>query len=203
MELFENNRNLNLLFRNRLRMVKNQIIEKKSLDAVILIFCKKKTNTGINFYLAYDSLNNANILKFGNWLLFGHSGSIELEEKALNFPFNETFLVIQKDHIYVFSSNDTKEFFYLLFSKIDDMTIEYEFTTKKEENNSEYIQMMKIAKFMEHSYKVKKIGVPLLQKEKNNILEIEKWPLVTAYGLDMLGEGFFTLKHDIVDINSE
>jgi hypothetical protein len=184
-------------------MVKNQIIEKKSLDAVILIFCKKKTNTGINFYLAYDSLNNANILKFGNWLLFGHSGSIELEEKALNFPFNETFLVIQKDHIYVFSSNDTKEFFYLLFSKIDDMTIEYEFTTKKEENNSEYIQMMKIAKFMEHSYKVKKIGVPLLQKEKNNILEIEKWPLVTAYGLDMLGEGFFTLKHDIVDINSE
>jgi hypothetical protein len=83
------------------------------------------------------------------------------------------------------------------------MIIKYEFTTKKEEANSEYIQMIKIAKFLDHTHTIKKIGVPLLQKEKNNILEIEKWPLVTAYGLDILGEGFFTLKHEIVDISSE
>jgi len=42
MELFENNRNLNLIFRNRLRIVKKEILEKRGLDAIILIFCKKK-----------------------------------------------------------------------------------------------------------------------------------------------------------------
>ncbi len=153
--------------------------------------------------LAYDSLNNVNIHKFANWLLFGQSSSIELEEKSLGFSFNETFLIIQRDHIYLFSSNDTKEFFYLLFSKINDMTIEYDFTTTIEESNNEYIQMIKIAKFLEQTYRIKKVGVPLLQKEKNNILEVEKWPLITAYGLDILGEGFFTLKHEIVDISFE
>jgi hypothetical protein len=55
MELFENNRNLNLLFRNRLRMVKKEIIEKRGLDAILLIFCKKKQN---NFLL------NIKFLKF-------------------------------------------------------------------------------------------------------------------------------------------
>lgn len=42
MELFENNRNLNLIFRNRLRIVKKEILEKRGLDAIILIFCKKR-----------------------------------------------------------------------------------------------------------------------------------------------------------------
>lgn len=44
MELFENNRNLNLIFRNRLRIVKKEILEKRGLDAIILIFCKKTKN---------------------------------------------------------------------------------------------------------------------------------------------------------------
>ena len=39
MEYFENNKNLNLLFRNRLGRVKTQIMDKKGIDAIILIFC--------------------------------------------------------------------------------------------------------------------------------------------------------------------
>jgi len=49
----------------------------------------------------------------------------------------------------------------------------------------------------------KNVGIPLLKKEKQNIMEIEKWPLIQAYGLDVFGQGFFTLKHDVFDINSE
>lgn len=83
------------------------------------------------------------------------------------------------------------------------MTIEYDFTTKKEEENSEYIQIIKIAKFLEQTYKIKRVGIPLLKKEKNNMLEVEKWPLINVYGLDALGEGFFTLKHEVIDISPE
>ncbi len=49
----------------------------------------------------------------------------------------------------------------------------------------------------------KHVGIPLLKKERQNIMEIEKWPLVQAYGLDVFGQGFFTLKHEVTDINPE
>ncbi len=148
-------------------------------------------------------MNNPNILKLGNWLLFGYSCTLELEEKILNNIFNETFLVIGRDSIYVFSSNQCKEFFYSLFSKIEKMKISFDFTSIYEESNTEYVQMLKITKFLEKTFKLKRVGVPLLRKEKNDIMEVEKWPLISAYGLDLLGEGFFTLKHEIVDITSE
>ena len=83
------------------------------------------------------------------------------------------------------------------------MTVHFDFTSKLEETNNEYIQMVKITKFFERTFGRKRIGVPLRRKEKNNILEVEKWPLISAYGLDLLGEGFFTLKHEIVDISYE
>ena len=45
--------------------------------------------------------------------------------------------------------------------------------------------------------------MPLILKEKKNIMEVEKWPLINATGLDVLGEGFFTLKHNIIDVSEE
>jgi hypothetical protein len=83
------------------------------------------------------------------------------------------------------------------------MKIYFDFTSVIEESNSEYVQMLKITKFLEKTFKRKRVGVPLLRKEKNDIMEVEKWPLISAYGLDLLGEGFFTLKHEIVDISYE
>ena len=50
------------------------------------------------------------------------------------------------------------------------------------------------------NYKV--VGIPLTKKERNNVIEIEKWPLIQAFGLDVFGQGFFTLKHDVIDINN-
>jgi hypothetical protein len=32
---------------------------------------------------------------------------------------------------------------------------------------------------------------------------IEKWPIIQAYGLDMVGGGFFTMKHQFVNVRDE
>lgn len=37
--LNDNNKNLHLFFKNRLNQIRKNIIEKKNLDGVILIFC--------------------------------------------------------------------------------------------------------------------------------------------------------------------
>jgi hypothetical protein len=36
-----------------------------------------------------------------------------------------------------------------------------------------------------------------------NILDLEKWPLINSYGIDLIGAGFFTMKHEIIDISIE
>jgi len=152
---------------------------------------------------AYDSLYNSNILKLTNWLLFGYTGSLDLEEKSLPFNFNETFLVIKKDSIFIYSSLETKSFFKSLVSKINDIKVDFFFPTKKEQENSEILQILKISKFYENIKNYKNVGIPLKPKEKMNIVELEKWPLINAYGLDLIGAGFFTMKHEIIDISLE
>ena len=143
------------------------------------------------------------MLKLTNWLLFGYSGSLDLEEKSLPFNFNETFLVIRKDSIFIYSSQETKSFFRSLVSKVNDIKVEFFFPTKKEQENTEILQILKISKFFESIKNNKKVGIPLKPKEKIDIIELEKWPLINAYGLDLLGEGFFTMKHNIEDISVE
>ena len=143
------------------------------------------------------------MLKLTNWLLFGYSGSLDLEEKSIPFNFNETFLVIQKDAIFIYSSLETKSFFRSLVSKVNDIKVDFFFQTKKEQENTEILQILKISKFYDSIKTHKNVGIPLKPKEKINIVELEKWPLINAYGLDLIGEGFFTMKHNVIDISVE
>jgi len=65
------------------------------------------------------------VLKLTNWLLFGYSGSLDLEEKSLPFNFNETFLVIRKDSIFIYSSLDLLgEGFFTMKHNIEDISVE-------------------------------------------------------------------------------
>jgi hypothetical protein len=128
---------------------------------------------------------------------------LDLEGKSLPFNFNETFLVIRKDSIFIYSSLETKAFFRNLVSKLNDIKVEFFFPTKKEQENTEILQILKISKFYESIKSHKNVGIPLKPKEKINQVELEKWPLINAYGLDLIGEGFFTMKHQIIDISVE
>jgi hypothetical protein len=137
-----------------------------------------------------------------NWLVHGCTSTIELEEKPLSLIFTETFLIIKSNEILVFTTHQNRNYFYELFAKINS-AVEYYFLTKEDEENTEILQIKKIAKFIEMTNPLKRIGIPLSIKEKSSIVEVEKWPLINATGLDAFGEGFFTMKHKIIDISSQ
>ena len=42
MEIMDNNKYLGITFRNRLEIIKKEILEKKKIEAIILILCKFK-----------------------------------------------------------------------------------------------------------------------------------------------------------------
>jgi hypothetical protein len=126
-----------------------------------------------------------------------------LENKNIPEIFLETFLLITKDSVFIFGLNAVKDFFYELTSKVKNMNFDFFFLTKKENADSEILQLLKIAKFIEKTHNIKKLGVPLSTKEMGSKINLEKWPLINATGLAALGEGFFTMKHDIINITSQ
>jgi len=53
------------------------------------------------------------------------------------------------------------------------------------------------------------LGLPCRALKKNDYRlqseeqMVEKWPLIQAYGLDLVGNGFFTLKHKFFSLREE
>lgn len=63
-------------------------------------------------------------------------------------------------------------------------------------------EVKKIAKFYEFVSDKPTIGLPArkvksLENYANELVMIEKWPICQSYGLDIVGEGFFTMKHQL------
>jgi len=178
---------LNYIFRNRLSEI-YKIIEKHQLDGIILI-------------AAYDCSYSKPMHQFIKWLLFGCSSLTIIDEFSIPGEFSETFMIITRNNLYIFSQSSTRDFFYEITSKISN--VEIFITSKKEEENSETLEIQKISKFIEFSQKIKKIGIPLDHNQRQNIVLLDRWPLLTATALDCLGLGFFTMNHDIVDISKD
>jgi len=68
--------------------------------------------------------------------------------------------------------------------------------------------VLKIAKFYELVHDKPVIGMavqtPIDEKLKGRETQIvETWPLIQAYGLDYVGNGFFTMKHKWVNIREK
>jgi hypothetical protein len=81
--------------------------------------------------------------------------------------------------------------------------------TRSDEEDTERQEVIKIAQFYEMLFDKKAVGMPVRQLDSINDEEklpmqlVEKWPLVQAYGLDMVGNGFFTMKHGFVNVRDE
>ena len=178
---------LHYIFRNRLSQI-YKIIDKHNLDGIILI-------------AAYDCSYSKPMHQFIKWLLFGCSSLTIIDEFSIPAEFSETFMIITKRQLFIFSQSSTRDFFYEISSKINN--VEIFITSKKEEENSETLEIQKISKFIEFSQKIKKIGIPLDQNQRQNIVLLDRWPLLTATALDCLGLGFFTMNHQIVDISKD
>ena len=179
--------NLHYFFRNRLSEVFN-IMDIHKIDGILLI-------------AAYDCSYSKPMHQFIKWLLFGCSSTTIIDEFSIPPEFSETFLIITKSSIFIFSQSSTRDFFYELTSKISN--VELFITSKKEEEISETLEVQKISKFIQHTQKLKRIGVPLDHDQRQNIVLLDKWPLLTATALDCLGLGFFTMNHEIIDISKD
>ncbi len=66
-----------------------------------------------------------------------------------------------------------------------------------------------MSKFYEMIHDKKTVGMPVRELSPINdyvdseAFLVEKWPLIQAYGLDIVGCGFFTLKHGFVNLREE
>ena len=178
---------LHYIFRNRLSEL-YKIIDFHKLDGIILI-------------AAYDCSYSKPMHQFIKWLLFGCSSLTTIDEFSIPAEFSETFMIITKQELFIFSQSSTREFFYEITSKI--CNVEIFITSKKDEENSETLEIQKISKFIEFTQKIKKIGIPLDYNQRQNIVLLDRWPLLTATALDCLGLGFFTMNHDIIDISKD
>ena len=70
--------------------------------------------------------------------------------------------------------------------------------------NYEKLRLHKLAKLIEHTHLlISSTESNCFLLRKKSINELEKWPLINATGFDVLGEGFFKLKHSIIDISDE
>ena len=116
---------LNYIFRNRLSEI-YKIIEKHQLDGIILI-------------AAYDCSYSKPMHQFIKWLLFGCSSLTIIDEFSIPGEFSETFMIITRNNLYIFSQSSTRDFFYEITSKISN--VEIFITSKKEEENSETLEI--------------------------------------------------------------
>jgi hypothetical protein len=73
--------------------------------------------------------------------------------------------------------------------------------TKSDQDDQEKQEVLKVTRFYEMLFDKKAVGMPVRKIRKNSdfvAIEsqlVEKWPIIQAYGLDMVGGGFFTMKH--------
>ena len=179
--------NLHLFFRNRLAEL-YKLMNIHKLDGIILI-------------AAYDCSYSKPMHQLIKWLLFGCSSMTVIDEFSIPPEFSETFMIITQPQIFIFSQSSTRDFFYELTSKI--CNVELFITSKKEEEISETLEVQKISKFIQYTQNIKRIGIPLDHDQRQNIVLLDRWPLLTATALDCLGLGFFTMNHDIIDISKD
>tara|TARA_B110000285_G_scaffold214596_1_gene260128 strand:+ start:582 stop:917 length:336 start_codon:yes stop_codon:yes gene_type:complete len=67
-----------------------------------------------------------------------------------------------------------------------------------------------VARFYEFVHDKKVIGMPArklkerdLKHFQQEVQMVERWPMIQAYGLDIIGGGFFTMKHAFRNMRDE
>lgn len=157
------------------------------------------------FYIGMDCFNDDEMSKLNNWLMFGLSNS-EIYGSNYKDTYNDCVFVISKDgfQAYVVSSA------YKEFSNLSTLLCNCNVycLTKADEKEQERQEILKMSKFYEMVHDKKVIGMPVRRIKgwkdyDDEIQMVEKWPIIQAYGLDIVGQGFFTMKHNYKNIRDE
>ena len=147
-----------------------------------------------------DASYDMEMRKLCNWLLFGLSTTDICGPQHEDF-YSDCFFVISKDGFQAYLTSAAFKEFNKNAILLQNCNIYC--LTKKDEADNEKQEVIKVSRFYEMVFDKKRIGMPIrnLRQYKdfvNSELElVEKWPLIQAYGLDMVGGGFFTMKHQL------
>lgn len=164
-----------------------KVVEKDDIDGLLIL-------PGI------DSKSNPEFIRLINWLFLGKNGLEIDQNEYLPEEYSEFIMIIKKKGVIsVFLQPPLFEQLksYLLIIP----NVEIFCLTDKEYENQDELELLKISQFIKMVSNCKRLGVPLSKKEENSIKNIEKWPLIQAYGQADLGYGFFSLNHQIVNMN--
>ena len=144
--------------------------------------------------------------KLCNWLLYGMSTN-DICGSTPSDCYSDSFFVISKDGFQVYTNSAGFKEFSKICTLIQNLNM---YTlTKTDQEDDERQEVIKVSRFYEMVHDKKNIGMPVRKLhnykdlESNAMQLIEKWPLVQAYGLDMVGGGFFTMKHGFMNIRDE
>ena len=140
--------------------------------------------------------------KFENWLLHGCSG-FDINNTPIDDKFSDTFIIISRDSFQAFTTPKGYNELARLSALVPNRNIYC--LTPAEEAEQELNEVKKIAKFYELVSDKPTIAVPAREVRSgenfaNELVMIEKWPICQSYGLDLVGGGFFTMKHDVKNI---
>jgi hypothetical protein len=113
--------------------------------------------------------------KLTNWLLYGFCGD-EVVDAFLNDNFDETFLVISKDSLNIYTTQKGYKDVSKLSALVPNTNLYC--ISKTQEENYEMAEVTKIARFYEYVFDKGIIGLPAARQEDvSDIKIIEKWPL--------------------------
>ena len=141
--------------------------------------------------------------KLCNWLLFGLSTS-DICGHLYGDEYEDSIFVISKDGLQAYTNSAGFKSFSKICTLIQNLNM---YTiTKTDEADPEKQEVVKVARFYEMIHDKKKIAMPCRKLDNQSDLVsseaqmVEKWPIIQAYGLDMVGNGFFTMKHQLMTI---
>ena len=152
-----------------------------------------------------DSCFDSEMKKLCNWLLFGLS-TTDIHGSVHKEIYSDCFFVISKDGLQAYITSGAFKEFSKLTTLVSNCNIYC--LTKSDENDQEKQEVIKVSRFYEMVHDKKVIGMPTRKVNgwmdpTSEMQMVEKWPIIQAYGLDMVGGGFFTMKHNFSNVRDQ
>lgn len=137
---------------------------------------------GILVICGSDSLENEQYTKLVSWLFTGYSTSPVESDMFLDPNFKEFVFLIYKDGAACYCEPNLFQLIEKYLIAIPNVKI-YSPTLKEMENTDD-VELTKIAQFYKMTRNLTSVGVCLGSRDDDKITHIETWPLLQAYGLD-------------------
>jgi len=165
------------------------------------LLAKKLELDGILIINGFDSQSNEEYDKLISWLFTGYSGNLVEKDVYLDPKFKEFVFLIRQNGASCYLEPELYEVIQRYLISIPNISI-FAPTTRQMENTDD-VELHKIAQFYKMTRNLDSVGVALGPKDDGKITNIEKWPLLQAYALDEVGCGFFGMNHHARDITKE